>query len=193
MRRIATIALLLCTAACFDTTVFDPMERQPKMKSFAANAQFEDGRAMRWPPAGTVPREKQTMHPEITAGRDRDGKQVTAIPIAVTRELMDKGRKSFDIQCAVCHGLAGDGFSPVATQMSLRPPPSLHKLHNPAPAHIFEVISEGFGLMPSYSAQLDVTERWAVVAYVQALRRSQAAAVTDAPPEIQAKLAKEAP
>ena len=193
MKQISTLALLLCTAACFDTTVFDPMERQPKMKSFAANSQFEDGRSMRWPPAGTVPRERQTMHPEITAGKDRDGKQVSAIPIAVTPALMAQGRKAYDIQCAVCHGLLGDGYSPVATQMSLRPPPSLHKLHNPAPAHIFEVITEGFGLMPSYSVQLDATERWAVVAYVQALRRSQAAAVGDAPADIQAKLAKETP
>jgi mono/diheme cytochrome c family protein len=193
MKYASTIIALVLCAGCFDTTVFDPMERQPKMKSFAANAQFEDGRAMRWPPAGTVPREKQTMHPEVTAGRDRDGRLVAAIPVPITHELMEQGRKAFDIQCAVCHGLAGDGFSPVATQMSLRPPPSLHKLHNPAPAHIFEVITEGFGLMPSYSAQLDANERWAVVAYVQALRRSQSAAVSDAPPDIQAKLAKEAP
>ena len=91
----------------------------------------------------------------------------------------------------MCHGLVGDGVSPVATQMSLRPPPSLHKLHNPSPAHIYQVISEGFGLMPSYAAQLDVRERWAVVAYVQALRMSQSATVADAPPDIREKLAKE--
>jgi mono/diheme cytochrome c family protein len=191
MKKLFSTALLLA-AACGDTTLLDPMERQPKMRAFLPNAQFEDGRSMRWPPAGTVPRERQTMQPEITAGKDRDGKQVPAIPIAVTRALMDQGRKAYEIHCAVCHGLVGDGYSPVATQMSLRPPPSLHKLHNPAPAHIFEVISEGFGLMPSYAAQLDATERWAVVAYVQALRRSQSAALTDAPPDIQAKLAKEA-
>ena len=190
MKALPALLLVLCTA-CFDTTIFDPMERQPKMRAFLPNAQFEDGRSMRWPPAGTVPRERQTMHPEITAGKDRDGKQVTAIPIAVTRGLMAQGRKAYEIQCAVCHGLVGDGYSPVATQMSLRPPPSLHKLNNPSPAHIFEVISEGFGLMPSYSSQLDPNERWAVVAYVQALRRSQNAAVADAPPAIQAKIAQE--
>jgi mono/diheme cytochrome c family protein len=190
MKKLFSVALVL-SAACGNTTIFDPMEQQPKMRAFLPNAHFEDGRSMRWPPAGTVPRERQTMHPEITAGRDRDGKQVTAIPIAVTRELLDQGRRSFEVQCAVCHGLLGDGYSPVATQMSLRPPPSLHKLHNPSPAHIFEVISEGFGLMPSYAVQLDTTERWAVVAYVQALRRSQSAAVADAPSDIQAKLAKE--
>jgi mono/diheme cytochrome c family protein len=191
MKKFFSIALLTA-AACGDTTLVDPMERQPKMRAFLPNGQFEDGRSMRWPPAGTVPRERQTMHPEVTAGKDREGKQVREIPIPLSRELMNQGRKAYEIQCAVCHGLVGDGYSPVATQMSLRPPPSLHKLHNPSPAHIFEVIGEGFGLMPSYAAQLDTTERWAVVAYVQALRRSQSARVSEAPPDIQAKLAKEA-
>jgi mono/diheme cytochrome c family protein len=190
MKRLAVIALF--AAGCGDTTLLDPMERQPKMKSFAANSVYEDGRAMRQPPAGTVPRERPTMHPELASGKDRDGKLVSEIPVQITRELLELGRKEFDIQCAVCHGLLGDGTSPVSSQMSLRPPPNLHKLRNPAPAHVFEVISEGFGLMPSYSAQLEPRERWAVVAYLQALRRSQAATLAEAPPDIQAKLNKEA-
>ena len=189
MRRLLAIALL--AAACGDTTVVDPMERQPKMRAFAANDHYQDGRSMRAPPAGTVSREKGELKPEVATGRERDGSEVKAIPVAVTRELLDHGRKEFEIQCAVCHGLVGDGYSPVATQMSLRPPPSLHKLHNPAPGHIFQVITDGFGLMPSYAAQLEPDERWAVVAYVEALRRSQSAKVADAPPDIQAKLAKE--
>jgi mono/diheme cytochrome c family protein len=190
MKRLVLLALL--AVACGETTIVDPMERQPKMRAFAPNGHYDDGRSMRWPPAGTVPRERQTMHPEIATGRDRNGDDLQAIPVSITRESMDKGRKDFEIHCAVCHGLVGDGYSPVATQMSLRPPPSLHKLHNPSPGHIYQVINEGFGLMPSYAAQLETQERWAVVAYVQALRRSQAAKVAEAPPDIQAKLAKEA-
>ena len=64
MRKLLLIAVLC--AGCGDTTIFDPMERQPKFKAFAANPQYEDGRAMRPPPEGTVPRERQTMRPEIT-------------------------------------------------------------------------------------------------------------------------------
>jgi mono/diheme cytochrome c family protein len=190
MKRLLLLAVL--ASACGDTLIVDPMERQPKNKAFSANGFYEDGRGMRQPPAGTVPRERQTMHPEITSGRDRQGKAVAEIPIKLTRELLDSGRKNFEIQCAVCHGLTGDGVSPVGSQMSLRPPPNLHKLHNPAPAHLFQVISEGFGLMPSYAAQLDARERWAVVAYVVALRMSQSATLADAPPDIREKLAKEA-
>ena len=188
-------AAILCVAlaACGDTTLFDPMERQPKFKPFSANSFYEDGRAMRQPPAGTVPRERQTMRPEITAGKDRSGNLVSAIPVPVTRGLLEVGRQKFEIHCAVCHGLVGDGVSPVATQMSLRPPPNLHLLHNVAPGHLFEVASEGFGLMPSYAAELSAQERWAVVAYVLALRRSQAATLADAPAEIREKLLAEAP
>ena len=190
MRRLFLLTVLC--AACGDTTIVDPMERQPKFRPFAANPLYEDGRAMRNPPEGTVPRERPTLRPEITTGRDRKGQIVGAIPIALTREVMLRGRTNFEIYCAVCHGLLGDGYSPVATQMSLRTPPNLHKLRNPAPGHVFQVATEGYGLMPSYAAQLTPQERWAVVAYLQALQRSQKATLADAPPDIQQKLRAEA-
>ena len=183
---------LLFAVGCGDTTLFDAMERQPKYKAFAANPFFADGRAMRQPPAGTVPRERQTMRPDITAGRGRGGDLLTSIPIPVTHELMDQGRTRFEIHCALCHGLVGDGVSLVATQMSLRPPPSLHKLRNASPGHIYQVLTEGFGLMGSYAAELTPQERWAVVAYVEALRRSQSVTLAEAPPDIQRKLREEA-
>ncbi|HZX95780.1 MAG TPA: cytochrome c, partial [Myxococcales bacterium] len=188
--RLLLIAVLV--AGCGDTTLLDPMERQPKFRPFASNSQYEDGRAMRQPPAGTVPRERQTMRPEITQGRDRTGMVVSAIPIQLTRQVLEQGRTRFEIHCAVCHGLAGDGVSPVATQMSLRPPPNLHRLRNPSPGHLFQVVSEGFGLMASYAAELAPEERWAVVAYVEALRRSQNATLGEAPADIQEKLRAEA-
>jgi hypothetical protein len=194
MRRslLLLTGLAALAAGCGDTTIFDPMERQPKFKAFAANPLYEDGRAMRQPPEGAVPRERQTQRPEITSGRDRSGQVVSTIPVPLTRELMLQGRTKFEIHCAVCHGLIGDGVSLVATQMSLRPPPNLHTLRNKSPGHVFQVISEGFGLMASYAPQLTAQERWAVVAYLEALRRSQAGTLADAPPDIQQKLRAEA-
>ena len=189
MKKLLLLATL--AAACGDTTIFDPMERQPKFKAFAANPQYEDGRAMRPPPEGTVPRERTIQRPELTTGRDRSGQDVKAIPIQLTPEVMQAGRERFDIYCSVCHGLLGDGVSLVSTQMSLRPPPSLHKLRSPSPAHVFQVVTEGFGLMASYAPQLTAEERWAVVAYVEALRRSQAATLGQAPADVQKKLAQE--
>ena len=190
MRNLLLLALLC--AACGDTTIVDPMERQPKYRAFAANPLYEDGRAMRNPPEGTVPRERPTMQPEIITGRDRNGQLVGAIPVALSWEAMLRGRTQFEIHCGVCHGLLGDGYSMVATQMALRPPPNLHELRNVGPGHVFQVVTEGYGLMPSYAAQLTPHERWAVVAYLLALRRSQKATLADAPPDIQQKLRAEA-
>ena len=184
----AMLPALLLLSACGDTTLFDPMERQPKLRAFAANPLYEDGRAMRQPPAGTVPRERIVQQPELTTGKDRNGQDVTAIPLPVTAALMHAGRTRFEIYCAACHGLLGDGVSPVATQMSLRPPPNLNKLHNTGPAHLFQVITQGFGLMASYAPQLTAQERWAVIAYLEALRRSQAATLAEAPAAIRQKL-----
>jgi len=185
-------ALLACALldACGDTTLVDPMERQPKGRAFAANPFFEDGRAMRPPPAGTVPRERIVQNPALTLG-SVDGRDVAEIPVTLTRALLDLGHRKFDIYCATCHGLLGDGNSPVAANMSLRLPPNLHDRTGMAPGHYYQVISNGFGLMPGYAAELNVQERWAVVAYLRALQLSQSAPLTLAPPEERARLTKE--
>jgi mono/diheme cytochrome c family protein len=115
------------------------------------------------------------------------------MPIDATGELLALGRRKFDVHCAVCHGILGDGESQVAINMSLRRPPSLHAYRDVADGYLYQVISGGFGLMPSYAAQLDVHERWAVVAYVRALQLSQAASLDQAPPEVRESLRKEAP
>jgi mono/diheme cytochrome c family protein len=194
MRALALLAVVAAGAAvsgCGDTTLFDMMERQPKYRAFSENPFYADGRAMRQPPAGTVPRERVLGPPELRTGRVASGGDVQQVPIKLDMAVMANGRKKFEIHCAVCHGLAGDGVSPVATQMSLRPPPSLHTLGNPAPGHIFQVISEGFGVMPSYASEInEVNDRWAIVAYVDALRRSQAARLAEAPADVQRELQK---
>ena len=188
MRALA-FGLVLC-GACGDTTLFDMMERQPKYKPFSQNPFYADGRAMRPPPPGTVPRERLQGNPELTTGKSASGEDLREFPVTLDTDLMSLGKKKFDIHCAVCHGLVGDGQSPVASQMSLRPPPSLHALHNVAPGHLFQIISQGFGVMPSYAAELEPKERWAVAAYVHALRRSQSATLAEAPPDVQKELQK---
>jgi mono/diheme cytochrome c family protein len=186
----AWMSVLLVTAACGDTLVVDPMERQPRGRPYAANAFFEDGRAMRQPPPGTVPRERPVGNPALSEGRV-NGTDVTDIPIPLTKALLDKGHKRFDIYCGVCHGLLGDGRSLVAANMSLRTPPNLHERRDMAVGHFFQVVSNGYGLMPGYSVQLDVEERWAVVAYLRALQLSQNEPIALAPPDERQRLQKE--
>jgi mono/diheme cytochrome c family protein len=115
---------------------------------------------------------------------------VATVPLPISRKLLDLGRKRFDITCATCHGPLADGKSIVATQMSLRPPPSLQDpkfVAKPA-GYIYEVISKGFGMMASYAAELSVEERWSVVAYLRALQLSQNTPVGALPPEIRQQL-----
>ena len=193
LKRAAAAAALALLGACGSTATIDPLERQPKYKAFSPNPFFEDGRAMRTPPAGTVPRERTVERPAFTTGKDANGLDLTAIPVPITRDLMTLGRKNFEIRCAVCHGLLGDGVSPVATQMSLRPPPAILRGPNLKAGHVYQVITGGYGLMPGYEYVLTVEERWAVIAYLAALQRSQNATLADAPPDVRAQLAKETP
>jgi hypothetical protein len=190
---LALAGLLASSAGCLDEDLINPMAaRQPRVSSYGESDFYSDGLAMREPPQGTVPRERIVLNPALahgkTTGPDGADVYVTSIPLKVDRPLLALGKKRFDITCGTCHGPLGDGDSIVAHQMSLRPPPSLHKYADRPPGYIFEVITRGFGLMASYAGELPVRDRWAIVAYVRALQISQATPLEKAPPEARAKL-----
>ena len=179
--------LLLAGLAAAGCDVLDPMMVQQKVKLYRPSDFYEDGIAMRPAPAGTLARE-ELFAPEVESGLGPDGKQLARMPIPMTRELLALGRDRYDVVCGVCHGLVGDGESLVARNMSLRPPPSLHlKVQNPD-GWFYQVIAQGFGLMPSYASHLTVEERWAVVAYLRALQLSQHADVARLPGPVRARV-----
>jgi mono/diheme cytochrome c family protein len=197
--RIAAALVLAAGAACDNRASlrapepgWERMLEQPRVDPYAASRFFRDGRAMRDPPAGTVPRDRITGDPARTRGL-RAGTYVTDVPIPLTGELLRQGRVQFETVCSVCHGVRGDGVSRVAQSMELRPPPSLHeaRIRALAPGRVFETITHGYGLMPSYAAMLDVDARWAVVAYVGALQLSQWAPVAELPAAVRARLEQE--
>ena len=185
----ARAALLVLLLAGCHTSDIDPMEIQPKLRPYTESDFFEDGRAMRAPPPGTVPRERPMGDPVLTGGLV-DGRDADRIPLPITRELLERGQKRFEITCSACHGVLGDGRSLVARNMALRPPPSLHarRLQDAPPGAIFRVISQGYGLMPALAAEIPPEERWAAIAYLRALQLSQSAPVALAPPEVRARL-----
>jgi mono/diheme cytochrome c family protein len=197
----ALLALLVLNTVACDENILDPMaDRQPKATRYKESDFYADGLWMRPAPEGTVPRERITLNRAMTAGREADGpvqpntealpNYVNTVPLPMSRKLLDLGRKRFDITCGTCHGPAGDGNSIVATQMALRPPPSLMKeqyVQKPA-GYIFEVITKGFGMMASYAAELTVEERWAVVAYLRALQISQNTPAAALPPDVRQQL-----
>ena len=170
MKARLLVLALLATTAC---PRLDPMNTgENRRKAYQASAQFADGLAMRHPPAGTVPY-RSARDPVVETGLAPDGKPVRESPLEVTAATLARGRQRFDILCATCHGVLGDGESQVALNMSLRKPPSLHAYRDVGDGYLFRVLSNGFGLMPSYANALTVEDRWAVVAYVRALQLSQ--------------------
>ncbi len=170
------------------------MERQPKYLPYQANPFFADGMAMRAPPPGTVSREQYALDRlELRGpGPAADAGYATRSPVPLTAELLAQGRRKYDVFCAPCHGLIGDGNSLVGRNMALRPPPSLHARAQLPDGFFYEAVTYGYGVMPSYAEQLAATERWAVVAYVRALQLSQRARLDQAPEDVRSRLNREA-
>lgn len=153
------------------------MRVQPRYDIYGSSRFFTDSEVMQRPPAGTVAREAIVGDPLATTGQV-NGAYATTIPVTVTDTLLSLGRSRFHVYCAVCHGEGGYGGSIVATNMLPPRPPSLRSpaIRALPPGFVFHVVTDGFGRMPSYAAQLSVQERWAVIAYVQQLQRTESAA-----------------
>ncbi|AUX44136.1 uncharacterized protein SOCE26_055980 [Sorangium cellulosum] len=146
------------------------------------------------PPDGTVPNDRTTGDPALTRGV-AGGAYAERIPVPVTLDLLRYGQERYEIFCAACHGVAGDGESEVARNMTQRRPPSLvdPRVQAFPPGRIYQVIVEGYGLMRSYEPHIPLAERWAIVAYVRALGRSRAAALDALPPPLRERAQKELP
>jgi mono/diheme cytochrome c family protein len=182
---------LLGLVALSGCEVLDPMWSQQKVKPFRESEFWPDRISMRAPQPGTVSREEGSIPYEVATGRSADGKVLTQIPLKVDRALLERGRSRFDISCAACHGYLADGVSLVARNMSIRQPPSLLARAGQTDGWYFQVMSEGFGLMPPYASSLTVQDRWAIVAYIRALQISQSAKLADLSAEERAVLEKE--
>jgi hypothetical protein len=144
------LPLLLWLLSCNDRQAFHEPEPTLARMLEQRRADTWEPNVMRDPPGDTVPRDDDADDP----------------PPPLTRALLVEGRRHFEIVCATCHGMLGDGKSVVASKMQQRPPPSLHDARAKAltPAQLFAVITDGYGLMPSLAATLTRRERWAVSA-----------------------------
>jgi mono/diheme cytochrome c family protein len=176
-------ALLFAAAACSrgPDLSLDRMIRQSRYEAYGPSAFFANGAVLQSPPEGAVPRER-VLDPVRRDARE-EGSLVDYVPLPVTRELLERGRRRFDIYCAVCHGTAGDGECFVAAKMALIKPPSLHeeRLRKLKSGELYTIVAQGYGLMESYAGLLSVDDRWAVVAYVQALQLAENARADELP------------
>jgi mono/diheme cytochrome c family protein len=177
--RVLCVALtaLCCSAGCervLPDIGWERMMDQSRGKAFRASPYFPDGKLMQAPPEGTVPATPARAPEELREGQ-HDNQYLTSLAVPVDRALLERGHDRFDLFCATCHGIDGSGESLVAHNMEVRKPPSLveEPVRSFAPGRVFQVISVGYGLMPSYAAQLPVRDRWAVIGYLRALQRSR--------------------
>jgi mono/diheme cytochrome c family protein len=116
---------------------------------------------------------------------------VTEFPLQITAADLDRGQERFNIYCSVCHGPLGDGGGMIPKR-GFRKPPSYHddRLRNAPVGYFFDVITNGFGNMPDYSAQVEPADRWRIIAYIRALQLSQRASVADVPADKRGELNK---
>jgi mono/diheme cytochrome c family protein len=174
---------------------FQRMIFQDRFQVWQHCIHFEDGMAMRTPPAGTLPRDAPIGGTPLTTGVQGDA-YLTRVPLPVTRALLATGRARFETYCAPCHGLLGDGQSVVALNMDLRKPPALAgaAAHPRPDGRVYQIITEGYGLMRSYAEDLtSPEERWAVVAYLRALELSQGVPLSALPPDVRQEAERQLP
>jgi hypothetical protein len=182
---LAAAGLLLACAGCrLD------MHVQPRYNPYDATDFFEDGQSARLPVEGTVPRGELRLGPqELLYSGKVDGQPSEVFPFPATREILDRGRERFNIFCSPCHGYSGDGDGMIV-QRGFRRPPSLHddRLKTSPVGHLFDVITNGQGVMFPYGYRIAPRDRWAIIYYVRALQLSRQASVTDLPDADQKKM-----
>ena len=101
---------------------------------------------------------------------------VDVFPFPITKEALDRGQERYQIFCSSCHGLTGYGDGMVARRGFNKPAPaSFHqdKLRQAPVGHFFDVVTNGWGAMPSHASQIPVEDRWKIIAYIRALQLSQ--------------------
>ena len=160
----------ICVASCRQT-----MADQPAYRPLEPSSVFPDKTSARPIPEGTIARGSLPV--------PKDAALETVLPFPLTRELLERGRNRFNIYCSPCHGETGNGQGLVVLRGLRHGPPSYHidRLRQAPLGHFFDVITNGFGAMPDYAAQVSYRDRWAVAAYVRVLQFSQLAPFESVP------------
>jgi mono/diheme cytochrome c family protein len=174
----AALVLVLCAllGACRQD-----MHNQPKYRGLRPSAFFADGSSARPLVEGTVARGTLEEDEAFFTGKI-DKVTVKEFPFAIDEKVLNRGQERYNIYCSPCHDRTGSGNGMVV-QRGYKQPPSYHqdRLRNADVGYFFDVITNGFGAMPDYRAQIAPRDRWAIVAYIRALQYSQNAPAADVP------------
>ena len=156
------------------------MHNQPKFYPQRGTDFYADGRSVRPQAQNTVARGQLDATSYFMTGF-QGGKEGDGMPMPVDIALLQRGQQEYNVYCTACHSRVGNGGG-IVVQRGYRPAGNFHtdRLRAMPLGHFYNVIANGYGAMPDYSAQLTVEERWAVVAYIRALQLSQSATPADA-------------
>jgi mono/diheme cytochrome c family protein len=182
----SVLALSGCARGCTSSRppihVNPSMDDQPKVLPQTASNFFRNGASMREPVPGTVPIGGLKEDAAFFTGKGADGQFVATIPVTMDQALLERGRQRYRIYCEPCHDARGDGKG-ILFQRGNVPTASFHqdKILKYPDGQIFDVITNGVGLMPGYSWPIPPADRWAIIAYVRELERKRLASTTSTP------------
>ena len=182
---LGAVLLLIGTAGC---ELRQAMYNQEKYEPLEASAFFADGMSFRPQVEGSVARGQLMLDEHFYQGTIQ-GQLAETLPVPVDRPLLARGRERYDIFCAPCHDRTGAGNG-LIVQRGLKQPPSFHqeRLREAPVGHLYDVITNGFGVMYSYASRIPVADRWAIVAYLKVLQLSQNLEFDQLPAEDQRQL-----
>jgi mono/diheme cytochrome c family protein len=187
MQSRASLAAAVLLAGCIGLaacgSLRQDMANQPRQNPLSPSSFFPDGRSERPLAENTVARGAVAEDVLFVP------KESNAFPLPLTAELLERGQERYAIFCSPCHGLQGDGVGMVVMR-GMKHPPSYHqeRLRQVPNGYLYDVVTNGFGAMYGYSAQIPPRDRWAIIAYLRALQLSRNAPVAELPPDLRQKL-----
>lgn len=183
--RAICFGFLACSAVVWLAGCRSDMQVMPYYRPLAESSFFADKRAARPIIEGTVARSELNADTYFYTGKIGSNPG-DFMPFPVTAKVLQEGQQRYNIYCSPCHSEVGDGNGMIV-QRGYRRPPSYHtdRLRKEPIGHFFDVITNGYGVMPDYAVQVPPADRWAIAAYIRALQLSQDATQADVPAGVQ--------
>lgn len=179
---IGRIAAVCALAACgILAGCRQDMHDQPKFIPQRGTDFYSDGRSVRPQVENTVARGQLHQDTYFYTGL-QDGKEGDGMPFAVTPAVLERGQERYNIYCTPCHSRVGNGVGMIV-QRGYSKAGNYHtaRLEAAPLGHFFNVMTNGWGAMGDYSAQVPVADRWRIAAYIRALQLSETATSGDVP------------
>jgi mono/diheme cytochrome c family protein len=179
----STVVLAGCARGCTSSRppihLNPSMDDQPKVLSQTASTFFFDGASMRQPVPGTIPIGGLKEDAAFFTGKGADGQFIAKIPVTLDEAVLERGHQRYTIYCQPCHDARGDGKG-ILFQRGNVPTASFHdeKILKYPDGQIFDIMTNGMGLMPSYRWPIPTADRWAIIAYIRELERKRLASTT---------------